>query len=1081
LLRRTAMLRTIALLLGLVSSATAPQSSATAPQSSATSASAASTHATAQSTDAIPFDNFAGRAILFSTAPIHPFAFSPDGALLYTVNQGGARLAVLDSTTLQRVRDVPIGLGAVTVVPRAGTNELWVVDAIESCIAIVDPSLGAVTRTIRVGGEPHGLVFTPNGDRAYVTCSGVDRVDVVDTATYAVAKSIPIPARNPRGIAYFGGKAYVVSFLSGNGTAPRGTSSSAPDEIETVGKPAPPEANALPDRDLFVIPTHANIADDVLDHAATISGLGTTLFNIHVRPGTSELWIPNTDALNAEHKGEVNFVAGQVVRNRITIVDASGAAPPRFIDLDAIAPADRKCGQPAYVEFDPTVKLAYVAGYGNDIIAVLRIGSDGSITWKGTIDLPASVTYPRGTGPRACLVDPARKALYAFDKNDDAVTRVPFDSFPQGSDWTLSAPHAVRAGYSPTSGFERLGRHLFTNARFSKSQTSSCASCHVDGHTDGLAWDLSHFLDPEGTPDAALQFGTDVKGPMVTQSIRRMEDSGPFHWRGEMKSTNAFAATFVTLLENTKDGVVQPIGPEFQYLRHFMDLLSWPPNPREPLDRRYTGDALAGAELFLTRPVEGSLTCASCHQLPSGSAGEIVLETQGGVVRSANVPSLRGVGDKTSKRFVLGGAYGVRSELGAGLTHAGAIPTVTETFDHPSSVGANHHSFDLTAAEASKIATFLSQLDSGIAPAAAYMVTAHAGNWSSVAAVNLPLLHDAAQRGHCDLICHRVPGSGASATVGRSLLYDAQHGNYRTAARGAPHVSEAALLAEAAAGSPVTFLGVPVGMGESQALDRDMDGLFDLDEIDAHTDPEKPDTDQDGRADGYEVLHGTDPLHPDPPPNESTPPSLVGTVHLLRAGTNFLRFEFETSEFCRVYVGVNGGPPLTRVPFNLIGDHHHWVVLNELEPDTDYHIDLKMTDAANNTGVDSSAVFHTQPRATANPARVSSIALAVHGGGPHNELRGNVALAIGSGNAGAGYMVTAAVYQVVFDGTLRMISSGTSATTVGDGEARFFVDLPPPDATPGVLYLVVKHVTPPAGGAGYAVGLSTSTVATVAY
>jgi YVTN family beta-propeller protein len=1028
----------------------------------------------------VPFDNFAARWIHFGTAPIHPFELSADGSALYAVNQPGARLSVLDPITLARTKEIPIGLGPVSVVPRAGTSEVWVVDAIESCIAIVDPALGAVVRTIRVGAEPHGLVFTPSGDRAYVTCSGVDRVDVIDTATYTVARSIHIPARNPRGIAYLSGKAYVVSFLSGNGTAPQGTAAD-PSDVHSIGVPGPPSATPLPDMDLFVIPTQPTPAEDDLDPAATVSGLGTILFNVHARPGTNELWIPNTDALNAVHTGEVNFVAGQVIRNRITIVDATGAVPPRVIDLDAIAPPDRKCSQPAYVAFDPAHPLAYVAGYGNDLIAVLRIESDGTITWKGAIDLPASLNYPRGTGPRACTIDPARTALFVFDKNDDAVSRIPMSSLPATSGWQITAPIAVRVGVDPTSGFERLGRHLFTNARFSKSQTSSCASCHVDGHTDGLAWDLSHYLDPEGTPNGQLAFGTDVKGPMVTQSIRRMEDRGPFHWRGEIKSTNGFASTFVTLLENTVNGVVQPIGPDFQYLRHFMDLVTGPPNPREPLDRRYGGDALAGARLFQTLPVEGSLTCASCHALPSGSSGEIVLESAGGMIRAANVPTLRGVGDKSAGSLQVGGPYGLRSQLGAGFTHAGAAATVKDAFFNSGPTSGGHHSFPLTPQEAQQIEAFLGELDTGIAPCAAYMVTANASNWQSVAAESLPLLRDAASRRHCELVVHRVPQAIAGALVNLSCLYDPTSGQYRVASATAAPLSEATLLAEAASGLPVTFIGVPIGMGEPQALDRDMDGLFDLDEIAAHTDPESPDTDHDGYPDGYEVLHGMDPLTPDASANDTVPPSIVGTVHLLGASTSSLRFELETSELCRVYVAYNGGPTVTRVPFNQVGDHHHWVVLNELDPDTDYHVQLTLVDAAGNTTVDSATVFHTQARATPDPARVGSIQLSTSSAGGNHALHGVVSVRIGSASAGAGYHVTAAVYQVVYDGSLRMISSGTSATTQLDGSAAFDLALPAPDPSPGTLYLVVQDVTPPPGGVDYARGLSDTTVATIAY
>jgi DNA-binding beta-propeller fold protein YncE len=1034
-----------------------------------------------QPADVVPFDNLAARLISFDTAPIRPMAWSADATILYAINQPGARLALLDPTTLARTKEVDIGLGPVSVVPRPASSEVWVVDSIESCVNVIDPTLGAVVRTIRVGAEPHGLVFTPSADRAYVTCSGVDRVDVIDTATYALVKSIAIPAREPRGIVYLAGKAYVVAFRSGNGTAPRGTLAD-PDQVVSIGVPAPPEATALPDQDLFVIPTQPNPADDALDAAATRSGLGTTLFNIHVRPGTSELWIPNTDALNAVHKGETNFVAGQVVSNRITIVDAASALPPRFIDLDAIAPADRKCAQPAFVEFDPAHPLVYVAGYGSDLVAVLRLNPDGSVTWKGAIDLPASVGYPRGTGPRGCSIDPARTALYVFDKNDCAMTRFPLTDLPSNSGWILAAPKAIRVGYDMTNGFERLGRHLFTNARFSASKTSSCASCHVDGHTDGLVWDLSHYLDPEGTPDDQLAFGTDVKGPMVTQSIRRMEDSGPFHWRGELKSTNAFANTFVTLLENTVNGVQQGIGPEYQYLRKFMDSLTGPPNPSEPLDRRYAGDQRAGAELFMTRPVQGSLTCSSCHQLPSGTSGEIVLTTQGGMARAANVPPLRGVASKTSKRLHLGGSYGVRSELGAGLTHAGAIPSLKEAFYNPGAAGNGHHNFQLTAQEAHQIESFLVGLDTGLAPLAAYMVTANASNWSSVAEESLPLLRDAAKRGHANLVYHRVPGLYLGQTVDRSGVYDPHTGKYRVASASAAPIDEATLLAEAQSGLPVTFIGVPIGMGEAQGLDRDMDGLFDLDEVAAGTNPEFTDTDHDAFADGYEILHGSDPLlDTDVPANDNVAPALVGPVKLLHATTNTLRFEFETSKFCRVFVATNGGPTITRVPFNPTGDHHHWVVLNELAADTDYQIELTMQDPSGNSAYDGTTHFRTLPRVTPEPARVGSIQLSVRTAGTPSQLTGIVQLDFGAGSPAVGYSVAAAVYQVVFDGSLRMIASGVSAVTQPDGTATFTVDLPARDPSPGTLYLVVQDVTAPPGFVGYAVGLNTQSLATIPY
>jgi hypothetical protein len=103
---------------------------------------------------------------------------------------------------------------------------------------------------------------------------------------------------------------------------------------------------------------------------------------------------------------------------------------------------------------------------------------------------------------------------------------------------------------------------------------------------------------------------------MVTQSLRRMAESGPYHWRGEIPDLTRFQQAFPNLLEHAVNGAPSGIGSDFEYMLLYVNGLAWPPNPREPLDRHYTGDALRGATLFATRPVEGNLACASCHALP---------------------------------------------------------------------------------------------------------------------------------------------------------------------------------------------------------------------------------------------------------------------------------------------------------------------------------------------------------------------------------------------------------------------------------------------------------------------------------
>ncbi len=1029
----------------------------------------------------IPRDNQKGRYLNFERAQVAPLALSAVGSRLYTINSPGARLVVLDTATNQRLLEVPIGIGAVSLARRPGTEELWVVDDVASTVSVVDPAKACIVRSLRVGAQPHGIAFTASGDRAYVTCSAAARVDVIAAASFTLANSIPIPAHDPRGIVWQNGRAWLVPLTSGNNTAPIGLPGT-PNHVVGVKKVVGPGLNPLPDRDLFAIQTQNDPALDALDPAATVTGLGTTLFNVCPRPGTSELWIPNTEALNADHKGEKNFVAGQVVSNRITVVDTSAAQPPRVIDLDAIAPTDRKCAQPTAVAFDPAGTRVYVAGYGSDLVAVFDIVAGGQLAWAGAITLPPKQFYPRGTGPRALLLGPSGTTLYVYLRIDNAVTAIDLAALPTGGNFLVTANLPFTLGFEGITDEERLGRHLFANANFSKSLTSSCASCHIDGHLDGLAWDLGAFLDPEGTPDDQLAFPLDDKGALVTQSTRRMQDQAPYHWRGEKHSINDFQVAFPNLLENQVNGHADEIGPDFQYLRHYLNRLIYPPNPRAALDRNYTPQELAGANVFLTKPVLGSLTCSSCHQLPLGTGGDLVTEVAAGVIHSADVPALRGVGDKSSPAWNIGGAFGTRTELGAGFTHGGGAATLRDAVLRRDET-TGQPLFNLTAAEADQLVAFLRAFDSGLAPATGYIATANASNAASFAAGELAYLKSQALAGNCDLVFYRSPrvvaGSEPVQITGR---FDVTTGKFQPAARNAAQLDSAFLISEAAAGRAVTFVGLPLGMGYPFGLDRDCDGLWNLDERRRGTNPDVWDTDGDGLPDGYEVDWSLNPLVPNASSPDTQAPTLVGPVRLTWASTNTLKFEFDTSEMTKVWLSYNGGIVVQRLPLGPPAyDTHHDVVLDGLDPNTAIHLQLLIKDPAGNSTVDTSAVFQTRPRVLGEPAGVDQIALSVVNGVPVNLLRADVSLKSGAQPAAAGYLVQGSVYQVLFGGALALVSNSAQALTTASGTATLFVPLPAQPALPSSLVFVVRDVRAPAGAAPYVLAQNKLSNAAVVY
>jgi hypothetical protein len=642
-----------------------------------------------------------------------------------------------------------------------------------------------------------------------------------------------------------------------------------------------------------------------------------------------------------------------------------------------------------------------------------------------------------------------------------SVARIPLATLPTTTPFVVSSALPLTIGFEASSGEERLGRHLFTNAYNSKSKTSSCASCHVDGHTDGIAWDLSRYLDPPTTPAAQMQFGTDVKGPLVTQSARRLEESGPYHWRGEKHHLNEFNDSFITLLKREVNGVPANVGADFQYLRHFVNRLAWPANPAERPDRTLTSAQQHGADLFMNRPVLNGMTCASCHPLPLGTRGEVVGESAGGVIVSADVPQLRGVGTKESASMAVGGAYGTRPELGTGLTHAGVFGTLEETILRPDHVTGQPH-FALTASEAHDIAEFLRAFDTGLAPATAFQSTARADNLPAFR-FDLAFLTSQADLGNCDLVVMRTPPSGAPSTFARTGMYLRGTGLYQLADSTVPPVDVSVLLNEARTGRPVTFVGVPLGCGRSRGVDRDMDWLFDVDEVRANTDPDKSDSDGDRFPDGYEVSYGMNPLAVDADaPLDTTTPHLVAPVRLVYATTNSLKFEFQTSEPCRVHLHVDGGPPIQRLPLDHQFDTEHWCILNDLEPGPAYTVNLELRDPELNILTDSSTVLTTLSNSFADPAHVESVQLSVSTVLGQDRLTANVLLMDGIVPAGAGYVVHTSVYRLPVGGALQMMAQDLPATTTAAGNA--VATLPLPAWTgPSTWFVVVDSIDVPPG------------------
>jgi YVTN family beta-propeller protein len=74
----------------------------------------------------------------------------------------------------------------------AGT-EIWIPGASGDGLVVVDRASGVITHRITAGDYPISIAFSNGGDRALMACRDSETIEVIDTATYTVTYSLPVP------------------------------------------------------------------------------------------------------------------------------------------------------------------------------------------------------------------------------------------------------------------------------------------------------------------------------------------------------------------------------------------------------------------------------------------------------------------------------------------------------------------------------------------------------------------------------------------------------------------------------------------------------------------------------------------------------------------------------------------------------------------------------------------------------------------------------------------------------------------------------------------------------------------------
>jgi DNA-binding beta-propeller fold protein YncE len=819
-----------------------------------------------------------------------------------------------------------------------------------------DATAGYVKRTLLVGDEPRDIVFAgPGHRRAFITTAhrgqnipfdpqlttpGVGRADVWVFDANALGHNlggspltiVTLFTDTPRALAVTpdGARVYAAGFHSGNRTTAV-SEGKVPDGFGPDGVPGPatnfrgapaPDVGviarfngthwvdaagrvrdegvrlSLPDKDVFVLDAMANPPRQLSGPGGFFTDVGTILYTMVVNPVNGKVYVANTEANNLDRFEGPGIFAGHSLRghlheSRITVLTPGGGVAPRHlnkhIDFGACCapvPNDenaRSLALPQDMVVTANGATLYVAALGSDKVGVFSTAQLEADTF---VPSTASQIHVSGGGPTGLVLDEARGQLYVLTRFDNAISII---------DTTTRAEAQHVKMHNPEPPSVVAGRRLLYDASFSSSHgDSSCATCHVFGDFDSLAWDL-------GNPDAGVitdpgPFATSLfnsitqqpidpvfhpmKGPMTTQSLRGMANHGPMHWRGDRTGGNdapsvqpdsgsfderaafqKFQLGFTDLLG--RDAFIPQA--DMDAFTDFILQVTYPPNPNRALDNALTADQEAGHHLFMTTncgidgPVgsTGILTCNSCHVLDPaanpgtaapgffGSSGLSSFDFEAQLFKPPHFRNLYQKIGKFGAPTFLGNTstddtFQGDQVRGFGFQHDGSIDTLFR-FNHglsfsEISTGVGNGGFLLGPAgeiQRRQVEAFQLVFPTNLAPIVGQQITLTAAS-SAAVAPRIDLLRQRADAGECELVA-KAELFGVEA----GFIYVGS-GRFKSDRQALPSITDAELRFLATRGHPVTYTCVPPGSGVRIGVDRDGDGFWDGDERDAHSDPADP-------------------------------------------------------------------------------------------------------------------------------------------------------------------------------------------------------------------------------------------------
>jgi len=777
-------------------------------------------------------------------------------------------------TTARRGQNLPATVLPQLTTPGVGRALVFVFDATNLGLSLTGTPLTVVEL---FGDTPRALTVSPNGSTVYVAVfNSGDQTTTVGEGSVCDATNTNITNNTVRGActppnsdAVMPGGLPLPYRSSDNALRPEvglivkydNGSGQWRDQLSRNWNNA--VRFSLPDIDVFKIDANGNPPAQIGIDDAQYAHVGTVLFDMVANPVNGKVYVSNTDAHNEVRFEGPGVIGGSTVRGhlheaRVTVLDGANVLPRhlnKHINYSVVPSppgiADASLATPVGMAVSSDGSTLYVTGFGSQKIGIydttkLENDTFNSLPADGVTLVPLS-----SGGPVGAVLDETNDRLYVLTRFDNSISVV---------DTTTKSelPGLKRSLYNPEPSNVTEGRPILYDALHTSSNgEASCSSCHIFGDLDSLGWDLGNPDDVVVNNPNPILLGPFInkdfhpmKGPMTTQSLRGMANSGPMHWRGDRTGGNdpggdaldehaafgKFIVAFAGLL-----GRNGPISDDD--MTKFTDFIldvTYPPNPVRALDNSLTADQQSGRNFYMGTTVD-LFSCNGCHTLNTangffGTSGQSTFENETQIFKVAhlrNAYSKVGMFGMPAVQFIDPGnnAATGRQIRGFGFLHDGSVDSVFRFLHATVFTGFSNDT------QRRQVEQFVLAMDSNMNPIVGQQVTLTAANSALIDVINrLDLLDQRMDHSECDVI---VKGAVSGEQRGWARL----PGGFFRSDRGSEALENAATMRAKVLVGPnqaLTYTCAPPGSGIRMGIDRDEDGYFDRDEIDAGSDPANP-------------------------------------------------------------------------------------------------------------------------------------------------------------------------------------------------------------------------------------------------